>query len=178
MMDLFLSAAFCFTHVKWWYIWCIRLLVDVFISCLDSHSDDTHSLHRIHVSKWCKNLCKFLQICPNEKTNSYILDGLKVSEFSANFYFWVKTVLYVNVFFLTQPRGPYATLILYCSYLYAMQIYIQNIQSWSLVYRGSQNIFELVFISHLHAYEWKWMESILLSERGISMAVRLILCTC
>ncbi len=37
---------------------------DVFINCLDSHSDGTHSLKRI-------------------------LNGPKVSEFSANFHFWV-----------------------------------------------------------------------------------------
>ncbi len=35
---------------------------DVFISCLDSHSDGTHSLQRI--------IGKFLQICSDEETNS------------------------------------------------------------------------------------------------------------
>ncbi len=51
---------------------------DVFISCLDSHSDGTHSRQKIH---WCAsdvlnlhklNLStKFLQICLDEKTNSF-----------------------------------------------------------------------------------------------------------
>ncbi len=41
---------------------------DVFISCLNSHSDGTHSPQRIHfmiqVSKWCN--AKFLQICSDD----------------------------------------------------------------------------------------------------------------
>ncbi len=44
------------------------LLMDycVFISCLDSHSDGTHSLQT--VSQWYN--VTFLQICPDEETNS------------------------------------------------------------------------------------------------------------
>ncbi len=55
---------------------------DVFISRLDTHSDGTHSLQRIHlVSKWFN--AKFLQISSDEETrSSYFLDGLlRVSKF-------------------------------------------------------------------------------------------------
>ncbi len=62
--------------------WCGLLVdyCDVFISCLDSHSDGTHSLQRIHC-----------YISPNLMKNNliYILDGLRVSTFSAIFHFWV-----------------------------------------------------------------------------------------
>ncbi len=63
--------------------WCGLLVdyCDVFISCLDSHSDGTHSLQRIY--KWCN--AKFLKICSNEETNSSTvhLDGFK-PEFLVN----------------------------------------------------------------------------------------------
>ncbi len=54
---------------------------DVFISCLDSHSDGTHSLQRIHC--WA-NDATFLQIWWRNKL-IYILDGLRVSTFLASF---------------------------------------------------------------------------------------------
>ncbi len=48
--------------------WCGLLVdyCDVFISCLDSHSDGTHSLQRIH---WWASDCNdaFLQICSMKK---------------------------------------------------------------------------------------------------------------
>ncbi len=60
----------------WWtgvvWITC-GLLWCFFISCLDSHSDGTHSLQI-----WWRN--KLI----------YILDGLRVSKCSANLYFWVR----------------------------------------------------------------------------------------
>ncbi len=62
-----------------------ELLVDycnVFISCLDSHSDGTHSLQRIH---WWARDTTFLQICSDEETIYkliYILDGLMMCTFS------------------------------------------------------------------------------------------------
>ncbi len=63
--------------------WCGLLVdyCDVFISCLDSHSDGTHSLQRMNDT--------FLQISRRNKL-IYILDGLRVSKFSANLNFWVK----------------------------------------------------------------------------------------
>ncbi len=48
MMDLF--SALSSQEVNWW-IWVVWIIVDycdVFISCLDSHSDGTHSLQSIH----------------------------------------------------------------------------------------------------------------------------------
>ncbi len=55
---------------------------NVFISCLDSHSDGTHSL----LNKWCNPT--FLQIwCGNKLI--LILDCLRGSTFSANFHFWM-----------------------------------------------------------------------------------------
>ncbi len=61
---------------------CCGLLVDycdVFISCLDSHSDGTHSLQRIHW--WASDgMLHFSK--SDEETNSYVLDGLRVSTFS------------------------------------------------------------------------------------------------
>ncbi len=46
---------------------------DIFISCLDSHSDGTHSLQRIHwqASDEMQNI--FPQICSDQETNSSIL---------------------------------------------------------------------------------------------------------
>ncbi len=61
---------------------------DVSISCLDSHSDGTHSLQRIHcmLSKWCN--ATFLQIWRRNKF-IYILDDLMLSKCLANVHFWV-----------------------------------------------------------------------------------------
>ncbi len=71
MTSLFLKTR-NFLHHKALTDWLesCRLLVDyydVFISCLDSHSDGTHSLQRIHW--WCN--AKFLQICYGDETNSF-----------------------------------------------------------------------------------------------------------
>ncbi len=63
--------------------WCGSLVdyCDVFISCLDSHSDGTHSLQRIHW--WASD--GMLYISPNlfpwRNKLIYILDGLRVSKF-------------------------------------------------------------------------------------------------
>ncbi len=58
MMDLFLTNMKLFTKqdIDWW----IRVDYCVFISCLDSHSDGTHSLQSIHSEQ---------VICSNEDTN-------------------------------------------------------------------------------------------------------------
>ncbi len=73
IMDLFLTNTHLFaSHVNWWsgVDYC-----DVFIRCLDSHSDGTHSLQRIHW--WCN--ATFLQILKiwtrlicNENTNGVL----------------------------------------------------------------------------------------------------------
>ncbi len=41
---------------------------NVFISCLDAHSDGTHSLQMSHW--WTGDVMQFLQICSDEETNS------------------------------------------------------------------------------------------------------------
>ncbi len=76
MVDLFLTN----THSFWLHKmltdgleWCGLLVdyCDVFISCLDSHSDGTHSLQTVEdplLSKCCN--ATFLQICSDEETNS------------------------------------------------------------------------------------------------------------
>ncbi len=64
--------------------WC-GLHCDVFISCLDSHSNGTHSLQRIHWSAMeCDN-------SPNlvKKKLSSVLYGLRVRTFLAHFHFCV-----------------------------------------------------------------------------------------
>ncbi len=61
---------------------------DVFISCLDSHSDGTHSLQSNPlVSKWWN--ATFLQIWARNKL-IYILDGPRESKYSFLGYLWVK----------------------------------------------------------------------------------------
>ncbi len=64
-----------------YYLW---ITVTVFISCLDSHSDGTHSLQRVHW--WTSDV-----ISPNllQWGNKLILNGLRVSTFLANLNFWV-----------------------------------------------------------------------------------------
>ncbi len=62
---IFLLHKMLIDGLEWW-----GLLVDycdVFISCLDSHYDGTHSLQRIH---WSESDATFLQICSDEETNS------------------------------------------------------------------------------------------------------------
>ncbi len=58
---------------------------DVFISCLDSHSDGTHSLQSIH---WWASNATYIA-APMENKLIYILDGLRVRKYSAHFYFGV-----------------------------------------------------------------------------------------
>ncbi len=79
--------------------WC-GLLVDYcngFSSCLDSHSDGTHSLQRIHwwASDVMLNFSKSL-LMKKETHIQYILDGLSVTTFSANLNFGVNTLMVWN----------------------------------------------------------------------------------
>ncbi len=70
--------------------WC-RLLVhycDVFISCLDSNSDGTHSLQSIHW--WASDvMLNFSNLFWWRNKLICILDGLRLSIFPANFHFWM-----------------------------------------------------------------------------------------
>ncbi len=59
---------------------------DVFISCLDSHSDGTHSLQRIHW--WASDgMLHFSKSFTMKKKLIYTMDGLRVSRFSGTFRF-------------------------------------------------------------------------------------------
>ncbi len=59
-------------------MWIACELRDAFISCLDSHSDGTHSLQRIH---WWANDAKFLQICSDEDNKLTYQDGCPEGEY-------------------------------------------------------------------------------------------------
>ncbi len=62
-------------------------IIHKLIRCLDSHSDGTHSLQSIHfLSNWWN--ATFLQTWWWNKL-ILILDGLRVSTFSANHHFWL-----------------------------------------------------------------------------------------
>ncbi len=57
-----------------------------FSSCLDCHSDGTHSLLRIHW--WASDVmlnAEFLHICSDEEKLIYILDGLSIFSFLGEF---------------------------------------------------------------------------------------------
>ncbi len=61
---------------------------EVFISCLDSHSDGTHSLQIIH---WWESdgILHFYKSVVMKKQTHLNLDGLRVNRFSANVHVWV-----------------------------------------------------------------------------------------
>ncbi len=88
MMDLFLPNMQRFTSQD--VNWLLVDYCDVFISCLDSHSDwHPFTADDPLVSKWWN--ATFLQICSDEETNKliYILDDLRASKFPANIHFWI-----------------------------------------------------------------------------------------
>ncbi len=73
--------------------WCGLLVdyCDVFISCLDSHSDGTHSLQMIHWWASDAMLDFSKSVLMKKQTHLlYILDGLRVRTFSESKKFWVK----------------------------------------------------------------------------------------
>ncbi len=80
MKDLFFTNTHLFISqtINWWtgVVW-------FFINCLDSHVDGTHSLQRIHC--WAKSPNLFWW----RNKLIYILNGLIVSKYSANFHFGV-----------------------------------------------------------------------------------------
>ncbi len=70
MMDLFLAnmQLLILQDVNWWtgVVW---ITCDVFISCVDSHSDGTHSLQRIHW--WASDvMLDFNKTVPMKKNSS------------------------------------------------------------------------------------------------------------
>ncbi len=81
--------------INWWtgVVW---ITCDVLISCLDSHSDGTHSLQRIHC--WARDeIQNFPNLLLWRNKLIYILNGLKVSIFSANFSFWAELYSFKGV---------------------------------------------------------------------------------
>ncbi len=88
MMDLFLANPHLFTSqdINWWtgvtcgLLWC-------FYQLLDSHSDGTHSLQRIHW--WASHVMLHFSKSWWRNKLIYILDGLRMSIYSVNFHFWV-----------------------------------------------------------------------------------------
>ncbi len=90
MMDLFLTnSSFCLLQMLTDGLeWCGLLVdyCDVFISCLDSHSDGTHSLQRIHC--WAGRNATFLLTWWRIKL-IYIWDGFRAKTCFGNFHcFW------------------------------------------------------------------------------------------
>ncbi len=81
---------------------------NVFISCLDSHSDGTHSLQSIHwrASDIMLNFSRFILICWNKLI--YILDSPMVSFFFffVNFHFLHFFHIIVNVT-IAPPNPPH-----------------------------------------------------------------------
>ncbi len=69
------------------YLW-ITLM---FISCLDCHSDGTHSLQRIHW--WASDAMVHFFKSAQSVQLIYILDGLRASKFSANSFFFLLFLL-------------------------------------------------------------------------------------
>ncbi len=91
MMDLFLllkTRSFCLLKTLITALeWCGLLVdyCDVFISCLDSHSDGTHSLQRIHW--WASDVMLNYSKSVLMKKQTHL--HLRMSKCSANFYFGV-----------------------------------------------------------------------------------------
>ncbi len=81
--------------------WCGLLWF--FISCLDTHSDGTHSLQRIHW--WCNVTDVMLHFSKWRNKLIYILDVQRVSYVLANVIFWVNYSLTnkENVFINDNP---------------------------------------------------------------------------
>ncbi len=84
MMDLFLTnMLFILRDINWW----TRVdYCDVFISCLDSHSDGTHSLQSIHW--WASDVMLHFSKS-DEETNSSTSWMARERTFSAKYIFFV-----------------------------------------------------------------------------------------
>ncbi len=93
-------------YVNWW----TGVDYCVFISCLDSHSDGTHSLHPL-VSKWCNN--KFSK----SKETISVSDGLGVIKCSANvnYYWWTIFKARIVSYSYSACLFAHLPLILWCS---------------------------------------------------------------
>ncbi len=150
-------------------LWITYITCDVFIICLDSHSDGTHSLQRIY---WRASDTRLISQNLFQWTNKLILDDLRVSTFSANFYFhfWVKypfkslliqsefggcTLLFV----LEQAEPSFGTsgigsnsYFCECNTSYGFDKMIRSVQ-WCFFYYGTFVIFNIFFCStHLSCW--------------------------
>ncbi len=83
-MNIFTSQ-----DINWWAeVVCVMNYCGVFISCLDSHSDGTHSPQRNHL--WASDvMLQFSKSIPMKKKLIYILEGPRASTFSEDFCFCV-----------------------------------------------------------------------------------------
>ncbi len=92
MMDLFLTnmQLFVSQDVNWWtgVVWISCVLLWCFISCLDSHSDGTHSLQMMH---WCPSdvMLHFSKSVLMKKNNSSTSLFLGHMIFSDTFKTWI-----------------------------------------------------------------------------------------
>ncbi len=78
MIDLFIINMWLFTSQDI-NLWSLVDYWDVFISCLDSHSDGTHSLQRIRWWACAKNVMQNLSksVTMNKKMIIHVLVGLR-----------------------------------------------------------------------------------------------------
>ncbi len=138
---------------------------DVFISCLDSHSDGTHSLQRIH---WCASDV-MLNICSEEETNSSTLwMSWGWVHFSANFHFWLKfpfkcfetlifELILIKVLYFTSSPITLNALIIYTNLLLLLTIQ-SHLHSARLLSEVTQST-SYTFYQFNHASDsnpWPW----------------------
>ncbi len=73
-------------------IWCTGVvwITDAFISCLDSFWRHPFTAEDPLVSKWCN--AKYDQICSDEEKLIYFLKAQRMSMFSTNIFFGVKSL--------------------------------------------------------------------------------------
>ncbi len=87
MMDLFLTNMQIFTSedITWWtgVVWITYGLLCFY---QDFHSDGTHSPQGIHL--WASDVMVNFSKSIRRNKHLYVMNGLRVSTFSANFHFW------------------------------------------------------------------------------------------
>ncbi len=92
---------------RFWLWTCIlvkNVLMDVFISCLDSHSDGTHSLQTIHW--WASDAMLHFSKSDEENKLIYILDS---NFFLADFHLWVNYSFKIIVLLSIWPHLEFPT---------------------------------------------------------------------
>ncbi len=105
------------------------LLVNYFISCLDSHSDGTHLLQMIHC--WASDvMLHFYESVPMKKQTHLHL-GLRGNTFSANVNFWLNYIcnaykILTHILFFLGPENR-------LNYVYSKYIFFL-ILGWNMTY--------------------------------------------